>query len=526
MKKSAFIFPLLLGMGIFVSGLTAAAEAPTPVNTSTPEKEASTAAPGTSQQPDRIVTVEPYDLTEAIKIKNIPSEPVIVGTRLKLKVQISPEINQKKKILWSSSNKKVASITSKGIVKARKKGTTVITAKLKNTGKKASFKLRVRKRVKLKKITLSGKKEIYAREAIQLTTVLKPQNTTDRDIVWKCSNTKVADVSKNGLVTTKKPGNITITAKEKKRKKSAKFKIKVLKVPVTGIRFATNNKTSIKVGAKISLAVHFTPLNATNHTLRWKSSNSSAATVDKNGTVTALCPTENVTITATSAENKNIYCKWNLQITFTDGYITKSSLDKLDLTTIRKVMFVTHPDDETLWGGAHLLEDEYLVVCMTNGWNKKRKAAFTDIMHKTNDKAIILNYPDVKEYLGNGKYLADQFSTCRDAMQKDINQVLSYKKWKQVITHNPFGEYGKYHHQQVSKAVTEGFNKICKGNSELWYFGKYYNKGQEIPGERIDPELLSIKYDMIAHYYPTASGAINAFGQMIPYENWILAENW
>lgn len=40
------------------------------------------------------------------------------------------------------------------------------------------------------------------------------------------------------------------------------------------------------------------------------------------------------------------------------------------------MMITAHPDDETLWGGGHLLEGEYLVVCMTHGWNEKRRTAF------------------------------------------------------------------------------------------------------------------------------------------------------
>lgn len=37
-------------------------------------------------------------------------------------------------------------------------------------------------------------------------------------------------------------------------------------------------------------------------------------------------------------------------------------------------MIVAHPDDETLWGGSHLIDDNYLVVCMSNGWHKKEVA--------------------------------------------------------------------------------------------------------------------------------------------------------
>ncbi len=513
MKKFAihlFLSAFLFGMGVFVLNSPGNAEASSQKWNCGGRKMDSASTKGGA--------------AGTIIILNIPSEPVVAGTRIKLSATVHPA-KSKKKILWSSSKKSVARVTSKGVVRACKKGTTVITARIKNTRKKAVFKLRVKAPIKLKKIVILGRNQVTVGNSVQLTEKLYPKNTTDRDIIWKTSNKKLAEVDDDGLVTAKKTGNVTITAKERKRKKSKKFKIKILKIPVTDVCFSSSNKTSMEIGTKIPLSVQVMPQNATNRILKWKSSDSSVATVDKKGVVTALRPIENVTITATSADNKKIYCTWNIKITIDDGYITRAMLDRLDLTSIHKVMFVAHPDDETLWGGAHLLEDEYLVVCMTNGWNAKRKSAFFDIMRKSNDKGIILDYPDIKRRLGNGKYEADQFSTCLDAMKKDIGRVLSYKKWEQVITHNPFGEYGKYHHQQISKAVTNQFHKLCKRETELWYFGRYYAQGK-VPGEKIEPELLLIKNTMVARYYPTAVGAIVAFGHMIPYENWISADKW
>ena len=46
-------------------------------------------------------------------------------------------------------------------------------------------------------------------------------------------------------------------------------------------------------------------------------------------------------------------------------HVTAADLDALDLDGYDKVMFVAHPDDDLLWGGRHLIEEKYLVVCMT-----------------------------------------------------------------------------------------------------------------------------------------------------------------
>ena len=64
-------------------------------------------------------------------------------------------------------------------------------------------------------------------------------------------------------------------------------------------------------------------------------SNKTSATVDENGTVTALRPIETVTITAVYKTNPALTCSWNLKITRTKGYITKQMLDNLDLTSIK-----------------------------------------------------------------------------------------------------------------------------------------------------------------------------------------------
>ena len=45
-------------------------------------------------------------------------------------------------------------------------------------------------------------------------------------------------------------------------------------------------------------------------------------------------------------------------------------------------------------------------------------------------------------------------------------------------------------------------------------------------GEKIGEENLQIKERLVNEYQPTAKGAIEAFGHMIPYENWVLEEDW
>ena len=78
--------------------------------------------------------------------KNVTLEK---GKKLKLKATVKPKKATQKKIVWSSGNKKVATVSSKGVVKAKKKGKTVITAKIGK--KKLKCKITVKQKVVKKK---------------------------------------------------------------------------------------------------------------------------------------------------------------------------------------------------------------------------------------------------------------------------------------------------------------------------------------------------------------------------------------
>ena len=88
---------------------------------------------------------------------------------------------------------------------------------------------------------------------------------------------------------------------------------------------------------------------------------------------------------------------------------------------IDKLMIVAHPDDESFWGGAHLLEDDYLVVCITCGPVKRRVEEFKKAMAITKDEYIMLGYPDVTK----GK--RDDWSKVHEKIKADLDKIINYK---------------------------------------------------------------------------------------------------
>lgn len=126
---------------------------------------------------------------------------VYVGKKATIKVTKTKVTG---KVTFKSSNKKVATVNSKGVITGKKAGKAVITVKVgKYTKKltvkvkKPSFKL-VKSSAKLKK----GKK-----------TIIKVKAAPVSKVTYKTSNKKVATVNSKGVVTAKKKGTAKITVK-------------------------------------------------------------------------------------------------------------------------------------------------------------------------------------------------------------------------------------------------------------------------------------------------------------------------
>ena len=79
------------------------------------------------------------------------------------------------------------------------------------------------------------------------------------------------------------------------------------------------------------------------------------------------------------------------------GLLKNYRLDIHNSNKYDNLMIVAHPDDETLWGGAHLIKENYFVVCLTNDYNAQRANDFKKIIKFTKNSGIILNYPDIQD---------------------------------------------------------------------------------------------------------------------------------
>lgn len=207
-----------------------------------------------------------------------------------------------------------------------------------------------------------------------------------------------------------------------------------------------------------------------------------------------------------------------LFLNYKDTHSVNKDFNSIDLDGVDNLMIVAHPDDELLWGGAHLIKDNYLVVCVTCGPNVVRVNEFVRVMNETNDKYIMLGYPDKT----NGE--RDNWDDHRDNIYTDLKDIIELKEWKMIVTHNPEGEYGHIHHKMTSALTTKGVT-----TDNLYYFGKYHSKKKigEYYDEMapISDTYLGTKKRLVG-IYKSQSFIQTMFDHMYGYEDFVKATDW
>ena len=125
-----------------------------------------------------------------------------------LTAAVAPE-NTTDTLVWTSSNDAVATVKD-GVVTAKSEGTATITAACGSA--KAECAVTVLSPILATGVTLDKTAlKLYEGDAAKLTAMVKPEDTTDKTIVWTSSDKTIATV-KDGTVTAVKAGTATITA--------------------------------------------------------------------------------------------------------------------------------------------------------------------------------------------------------------------------------------------------------------------------------------------------------------------------
>lgn len=177
--------------------------------------------------------------TPTVKVTQITltgvSKKIAAGKKVKLTANMIPSNSSNKTVTWTSSNKKVATVNSAGVVTMKKKSggkSVTITATAQDgSGVKAAYRIMSMKGM-VKKVIISGKRSMKAGKTLRLKAKVKATKNANKKLKWVSGNKKYATVSSSGKVKALKAGKgkkVKITAMATDgsgKKKSVTIKIK------------------------------------------------------------------------------------------------------------------------------------------------------------------------------------------------------------------------------------------------------------------------------------------------------------
>ena len=254
-----------------------------------------------------------------------------------LTATVYPSMLTDKSVTWSSSDTKIATVSSKGKVKGVKTGTATITCTSNATGLSTTCKVTVGS-VKLDQTEVSVEKG----KTMTLKATAYPSTLEDKTVTWTSSNTAVATVSSKGKVKGVRTGTATITCTSNATGLSATCEVTVGSVKLDQAEVAVNK------GKTVILTATVYPTTLEDKTVTWTSSNTAVATVSSKGKVKGV-RTGTATITCTSnATGLSATCEVTVGSVMLDQ--TEVTVKKGKTVTLKATVYPsTLADKSVIW---------------------------------------------------------------------------------------------------------------------------------------------------------------------------------
>ena len=153
------------------------------------------------------------------------------------------------------------------------------------------------------------KNTINKNERIQLNVEVLPENAENKNVIYSSSDTSVAIIDEKGEILGVSAGKATITVTSEKYNISSNIEIEIY-TPVSDIELDIEDSI-LQIGQTITINPKIYPEDANNKNIIYESENKNIASVDNNGTITALSEGETKIIVKTEENNieKNVKIK-------------------------------------------------------------------------------------------------------------------------------------------------------------------------------------------------------------------------
>lgn len=273
---------------------------------------------------------------ESIKIQGQPSEYLWKGDTVKLSVA---GIQAGETVKWSSSDEKIATVDSDGLVTAVGYGEAIIKAKV--GASSAEVKINV------KSIEIVGEEELYVgKPQINYSVKLMPDETEYEVEEWASSDSRIAEIdSKSGAAFATGAGVVTFTAKTKDGKEITKkvtcyLESEEISVSADRVVFENENDKPKTVTASVKP-------DGANQKILWTSKDKSIAEVSDTGEITPKKAGETV-VTAASAFYPDV--KKEIEVTVKGIDLNASEIDLSEQDSYQlKAKLYGLDEDSTSW---------------------------------------------------------------------------------------------------------------------------------------------------------------------------------
>ena len=270
----------------------------------------------------KVITVSVVNGIKISKIKLSETKHVFnsYNESYKPKLEINPSNATNKEIIWKSSDNDVARVSSDGTVKSQKNGKCkIIGYSMDGSNVTVSYDVIVNIKAKSIEFSNSSYKITDTAQTPSFKPKILPENTANKNVTWKSSNTSIATVSSSGVIKAVSNGTCKITATTKDGTNLSASMDIIVDIKAKSVAL---DKTSLKITSKNSinkLVATVTPSQA-NQKVAWSSSNGKIATVDSKGRVKPVSNgTCKITATTTDGTNRTASCDVTVDIKFVTG---------------------------------------------------------------------------------------------------------------------------------------------------------------------------------------------------------------
>lgn len=229
-----------------------------------------------------------------------------VGEELEMGLTINPKNATFKEVAWTSTNDKIVTVDEEGVLKGISGGTAIVEVRTTDDESGVySARCVVTVVEYVANITLQEEAEVGVGKKLKLTATIDNEAATNKNVIWKSSNKKIATVTDKGVVKGKKVGTcrIIVTAADGSGAE-AECELTVINATDSIDIDPTMTYIEMLVGETKTIKFEKDPTNAT-YPPEWTSSDPTIAVVNKKAMVTGL-KAGTTTVIATAPDNPDV----------------------------------------------------------------------------------------------------------------------------------------------------------------------------------------------------------------------------